>query len=254
MRSAEDLRARWLDLIVSIMERTGMFAATGREMQLLVGQLLKDLCFLDDRDADGEQELSRLRSYGKLGVTGPFEALFRSPRCQAEVASVYAEVFHRLGYLAIDNLVSEERWHEMTSGLRGHFEDHDVSLDEAGRILGEPSLVVDRKILCYAPADRAEGWLFVDCHVERSRRYDVGHGRYTAVGDVEPLVRSVRLSGQGFEAGLILTLYGKTLRWGPGWWIDRPGENWPAEKAAIASQLREISAADPSQSLRRPGG
>lgn len=29
MRSAEDLRARWLDLIAGVMERTGMYAATG---------------------------------------------------------------------------------------------------------------------------------------------------------------------------------------------------------------------------------
>jgi hypothetical protein len=253
MRSAEDLRARWLDLIAGVMERTGMYAATGREMQLLAGRLLADLCFLDDRDADGEQELSRLRCYGKLGVTGPFEALFGSGRCQAEVASVYAEVFHRLGYLPIASLVSAERWQEMTAGLRGHFEDHDVSQGEAVRILGEPSLVVDRRVLAYAPADPTAGWLFIDCHAEHASRYDVGHGRYTAVGDVEPLVRSVRLSGLGFEAGLILTLYGKTLRWGPGWWTDHPSENWPAETAAIAAQLRQVNAADPSQSLRRPG-
>jgi hypothetical protein len=97
------------------------------------------------------------------------------------------------------------------------------------------------------------GWLFIDCHADCPSYYDAGLGRYTAVRDIEPLARSVRLSGQDFEAGLILTLYGKTLRWGPGWRIDHPRENWPAEKAAIAAQLREISAADPSQSLRKPG-
>lgn len=56
MRSAEELRARWLDLIALIMKRTGMYAATGSEMQLLALHLLKDLCFLDDRDADAERE------------------------------------------------------------------------------------------------------------------------------------------------------------------------------------------------------
>lgn len=38
------------------MKRTGMYAATGSEMQLLALHLLKDLCFLDDRDADAERE------------------------------------------------------------------------------------------------------------------------------------------------------------------------------------------------------
>lgn len=189
-----------------------MYAGTGREMQLTAGQLLADLCFLDDRDADAERERSRLDSYGKLGVCGPFEALFGSPRCQAEVASVYAEAFHRLGYLPISNPVSEERWREMTSGLRDQFEDRDVPQNEVARLLGEPSLVVDRKVLCYAPADPAAGWLFIDCHAEQASRYDVGHGRYEVVRGTGPLVRSVRLSGKDFESGLILTLYGKTVK------------------------------------------
>lgn len=107
--------------------------------------------------------------------------------------------------------------------------------------------------MCYAPADPATGWLFVDCHAEQVSRYEPGRGRYTADRDTDPFVRSVRLPGPDFEAELILTLYGKTLRWGPGWWIDHPGENWPEEKKAIAGQLRDIDAADPSQALRRRG-
>jgi len=35
-----------------------MYATTGREMELLASQLLMDLCFLDDRDADAERERS----------------------------------------------------------------------------------------------------------------------------------------------------------------------------------------------------
>jgi hypothetical protein len=53
-------------------------------------------------------------------------------------------------------------------------------------------------------------------------RYQPGHGRYAADKDTDPLVRSLRLSGQPFEDGLILSLYGKVLRWGPSWWIDHP--------------------------------
>jgi hypothetical protein len=68
----------------------------------------------------------------------------------------------------------------------------------------------------------------------------------------ESLARSVRLSGQDLESGLIRTLYGKTLRWGPGWRIDHPSQDQPTDEAAITAQLREIRAADPSQSFRRP--
>jgi hypothetical protein len=89
VRSAEELRARWLDLIALIMKRTGMYAATGSEMQLLALHLLKDLCFLDDRDADAEREWSRLfRTYGSAvpsarlrRCSNPDVARLRSPRC-----------------------------------------------------------------------------------------------------------------------------------------------------------------------------
>lgn len=37
--------------------------------------------------------------------------------------------------------------------------------------------------------------------------------------DEDPLVRAFRLPAENFESGLYLTLYGKVLRWGPGWWI-----------------------------------
>jgi hypothetical protein len=250
MRSAEDLRKRWLELIPAVIGRVGMYAASGREMQIIADRLLADLCFLDDRDADAEQERRQLQSYGKRGVPGPFEALFGSPRCQAEVASVYAEVFHRLGYLAIDHPVNPQRWQELTGRLREWFEDRDVRRSQAEQLLGPPSLVADRRVLCYAAANPALGWLFIDAYAEDVRRYDAGHGRYTADYDTDPLIRSVRRSGPDFEAGLILTLYGKALRWGPGWWIDHPGANGSAERQAIASQLRDINAADPSQALR----
>jgi hypothetical protein len=204
------------------MDTTGMFACSGREMQHAAGQLLADLCFLDDRDADWEQAQLQLRSYGELGVTGPFEAMFGSPLCQAEVASVYAELFHRFGYLAIDNPVSQQRRQELEAIARDLFPGTDVRRSEAERVLGLPSLVVGRRVLCYATADPGEGWLFVDCHAEYVRRYDAGHGRYTADLDTDPLVRSVRIPGPSFEDGLILTLYGLTMRWGPGWWITHP--------------------------------
>jgi hypothetical protein len=62
--------------------------------------LLADLCFLDEREADQDAVEMVLRAYGKLGVAGPFIAMFGEDRsCVAEVASVFAEQFHRLGYL-----------------------------------------------------------------------------------------------------------------------------------------------------------
>ncbi len=78
------------------------------------------------------------------------------------------------------------------------------------------------------------------------RRYHAGEGSYTIDDETDPLVRPLRLSSQPFEDGLILTLYGKVLRWGPGWRIDHPSPSQTPGQEAIARQLRQIRAADPS--------
>lgn len=179
-----------------------MFASSGREMQLLADGLLSDLCFLDDRDADYEHAREELlHRYGKLGVAGPFEAMFDSEQCQAEVASLYAEVFCRLGYLVVDHQVSSGQWRELAAGLRNMFEDQDLRLSEAEAKLGPASLVVNHRVLCYASSVPGDGWLFVDCCAERARFYEPGQGSYRVVTDSDPLLRSVRLSAGASKPG-----------------------------------------------------
>jgi hypothetical protein len=253
VRSAEELRQRWLDSIPLIMKRTGMYARDGREMETVAGQLLRDLCFLDERDGDYEQAQERLRGYGQLGVHGPFTSMFGSARCcRAEVASVYAELFHGLGYLPVARRIGPGTWRELTAGLRSRFEGRDVRRSEAEAFLGPASLVVEDRVLCYAAEDAAAGWVFIDCWAERTRAYQPGRGNYETAADADPLIRSVRASAGEFEAGLILTMYGKVLRWGSGWWVHHPDPHASPQSQAIAGQLRQIHAADPSRSLSWP--
>lgn len=103
-------------------------------------------------------------------------------------------------------------------------------------------------MLCYAP-DNGTAWVFIDCFAEPVRRYDPGSGTYTFEPDHDPLVRCVRQPAKTFEAGLILTIYGKMLRWGSGWWIHHPDHLSP-EQQAIAAQLRDVEARDPSTALQ----
>src|SRR5215469_3751203 len=118
MRSADDLRLRWLSMVSAIVARPGMHATTGSEMDLVASGLLANLCFLDGRDADYEAAWQELLSrYGKLGVPGPFRTMFGLERCQAEVAAVYAEMFSRLGYLPVERTLDSTRWDQLTAAL-----------------------------------------------------------------------------------------------------------------------------------------
>jgi hypothetical protein len=74
-----------------------------------------------------------------------------------------------------------------------------------------------------------------------------GKGSFEVNVDDDPLVREFRLPVKDFESGLHLTLYGRVLRWGPGWWIHHPDRDASPESPAIAAQLRQIEADDPSQ-------
>ncbi len=230
-----------------------MYASDGRAFDIQARGLLADLCFLDEREADLEQVYERVRGYGKLGVVGPFAALFgKNGDYRAEVASVFAEQFHHLGYIHVDHLLGCEEWGQLTSGLRDRFDGHDVRRSEVEAALGPPSLVVDKRVLCYVPAD-GSGWVFIDCYTEYVTRYVPDAGRHESLCEEDPLVRAVRCPAPSFEAGLILTIYGKVLRWGPGWWLEHPS-GLTDEQQAIAAQLRGVEAADPSQALKPPRG
>src|SRR5258708_11974231 len=100
MRSAADLRQRWLDVLPRMVTRPGMWAADGRAFDVLARGLIADLCFLDEREQDSDDVNALLHGYGKLGVAGPFIALFGKDRNSApEVSPVFADRFHRLAHL-----------------------------------------------------------------------------------------------------------------------------------------------------------
>ncbi|BCJ34099.1 hypothetical protein Athai_16020 [Actinocatenispora thailandica] len=248
-----EVRQRWLDALPRMVCRPGMYSHDGFAFDLLARGLLEELCFLDERESDLDDARAELRRFGKTGVAGPFKALFGDERgCVAEVASVFSALFHRLGYLDLDRLLDTDEWSLLTTGLRERFDGRDVRLSEVETWFGSPSLLIDQRIACYAPADRS-GWVYFDCFAEHRTDYVPGEGHYEWHQDADPLVRMVRQPAADFEGGLTLTLYGKVLRWGPGWWL-RHDTGLSEEQRAIARQLRMIEAADPSQALRPERG
>lgn len=155
MRSAEDLRRRWLDLVPRMMTRPDMWTNQGPAFDVMARTLLADLCFLDERDADQQAVGEVLRGYGKLGVAGPFIAVFGAERtCVPEVASVYAEQFHRLGYLDVGRVVDRAEWDVLTGGLRDRFDGRDVPRSEVIAEFGQPSLIVANRVLWLRQPDQ----------------------------------------------------------------------------------------------------
>ena len=245
-----------MEQVGHLMARPGMYATHGRELQGVAQGLLDDLCFIDERDNDAEAVGAALHRYGKLGVAGAFEAVFGGD-CSyvAEVASIFAEEFHRLGYLEVGRRLSMSDWESVCDGLRDTFEELDVRQSEVTQRLGEPTLVVDKRVSCYVSEQADSAWLFFDFWEDPAVIYEPGEGRFGRVGpNDDPLLRDIRVPGESFDASLVLSLYGKVLRWGPGWWLRHPSVRVTQRPPGVREQLTDIDNADPSQSLgpRRP--
>jgi hypothetical protein len=190
-----------------------MHATDGAQAELVAGGLLGDLCFIDEREADHERiRRAVLHRHGSLGVAGAFSAMFgERGRYDAEVASVYAQAFTALGYLALDRRLSGSDLasvHDAALGYQGK----DARRSDVVRDVGEPSLSVDRRVLCYAGEDD-EGWIAFDCWEPYAPLpYDPDKGGFSSARPDDPLLRAVRLPADTFAGGVLLTRYGRALQ------------------------------------------
>ncbi|GIH96788.1 hypothetical protein ACFFMN_14860 [Planobispora siamensis] len=169
----------------------------------------------------------------------------------AEVASVHAEQFHRPGYLQVGREFDESGWNALLDAVRDRVEEQDVRRDEVEAISGVPSPVVDRRVLCHVCA--AGECAFVDCWDEPALRCVPGKGNCEPVFDGAPLVRSVRVPADDFGSGLVLSLYGKVLRWGPGWWIHGRRHGPLPYGAPTGARRQSDQAAEPRWATRPSG-
>lgn len=258
VRTIDEFKLRKLDGLKHMIKRPQMWALDGRAMQTLAQGALHDLCFIDEREAEYSEHRDELTRYGKLGVAGAFGAVF-GDGCTyvAEVASVFSHIGARLGYVELDRRLSELEWRSLLSTVRTRYEEVDVRRSAVLEDLGEPSLIVGTRVLCYAgPA--LDEWASFDCWEETVTRYviegDGLRGNFRAEREDDPLLRNVRVPAPSFNESLIMTTYGKVLRWGPGWWLRTDGSRPSGTPDGVREQLQGIDACDPSQALgpRRP--
>lgn len=211
MEKTAAMRARLLEQVASMLRRPGMYANHDQAFETMCLMRLEDLRFLDGPSELNRDELGVGQKYGPCGVPGPFWTAFgdKFRRCN-EVASVYAEIFHRFGYLTPERLVPAEDWTVLLAAADSAYTGNDVHLSAIAEAFGPPSFKVGRWILCYAP-EEGTGWVFFDGSDHTPDVYDLEQGRFTGGYPEDPLLRSVRLPGEDFEQSLRLTRHGEAL-------------------------------------------
>jgi hypothetical protein len=212
MRDAAAIRQRLLKSLEHSTRRPGMHATSGHEYELFAWYMLGDLCFIDERDDDFDRlRRSMLHRHGSLGVAGAFTEWFgESSRHTAEVTSVYAQAGAQLGLLDVHGRLTRESWDALAGRWGGDYDGRDRRVSEVIGEHGEPSLTIDRRVLCYVgPGD--DDWIVFDCWEPWVERYDANRGTMAHHRPEDPLLRDVRIPAPTFAESLVLTRYGKLL-------------------------------------------
>lgn len=121
MRTVQEVRNRLLHTLHQGCRRPGMYGGTAFGVELLLDSLLTDLCFIDEQESALPSEIERLKArrlFNSCGVRGAMtDRLSRlqanrqaSSSLEDEVASVYAEIGDRLGYLTLERRLDADDW------------------------------------------------------------------------------------------------------------------------------------------------
>lgn len=174
-----------------------MYASTAGEADVLMWMLLADLQELYGlEDRNGARACvraapgARWNEYGVREITRWFNDPTR--RCVAEVMSIYAEAAAKLGLLETEQRYDADAWVRAGFVDGKRFRGVELYRDQVSDTVGPPSLVVDRRVYCYAPTDEAGGWAFLD--------FEQWQG-----ADHNPRLLDVRLPRVPASAGLVMT-------------------------------------------------
>lgn len=212
MPKAAAMRVRLIEQISKMLQRPGMYAVNDQDFELVCWLRLGDLRFLDDLPELSRDELGLSNKYGPSGIPGPFRGVFgHEHRYYNEVASLYAEVFHRYGYFTPDRLIPQDEWQHLLNAIDSDYGEADARLSEVVGACGPPSFKIGRWILCYAPEDRS-GWIYFDSSAYEPDINDPESGSFTGGYPQDPLLRNIRLPGEDFGKSLRLTRHGRALQ------------------------------------------
>jgi hypothetical protein len=191
--------------LVHLLTRPGMYSPG---LQAAGQAIMDDLLTLDEV-VWPDWVSPFLYRFGKLGINGALVATFGESRYHGEVASILAEMAYRMNLFQPQGPLLKEDDVSFSEHLRELWWDRDVTFDRALEQLPEPTMVIDNRVVSFAPT--SGGWIHLDFDCERICRYDrsVGNEVYE---QGELLLRNLRLPTEKFDEGIVLTLFGRYRR------------------------------------------
>jgi hypothetical protein len=203
--SSTDLRRRLADQLEAMCLRPGMYAPTAMAMECLLWQLMGTLAYLDEcEELLKSIRLDRMKAtFGPLGPPA-LEQWFAARAVRsaaAEVLAWSAEIAQHFDWLTVPRL-NDAGWAQLGLDRPAQYTTRNWTRADVETELPPASLVVGRRVYCYAPPSRQDPWVYVDV-------CDPKDGPPWHPPDAP--VRSVRSASLGF-AGMILTPFGRSER------------------------------------------
>jgi hypothetical protein len=203
MRTAEEIKSKKIEWLEGALRRPRMYGGNDSGVEMVLRDLLGDLCFIDEREAEldavfqewHERELQRACRPNHV-----FRERLAVDDVSNEVASVYAHAAARLGYYEPARRLTPAEWKALRHGLRQAVKERDWTEQEVRDRFGPPSYT-NYYVLAYAPEDDRLGWVFFDFE--------------WAGGDRLPRnnrLRNVRIPARQFAREFVFTPFGEPFR------------------------------------------
>jgi len=180
-----------------------MYGGTDWGVWLLLHYLLEDLCFIDQQEDRLRNELDSLWNRDlcrSTGMIGAIKDRIAGADFGNEVASIFAPLAFRLGYIDLDRHLDDGEWRRLTKGLRSRVTARDWSPQEISELFGRPSLEIGT-IFAYAPGIADASWVYFD------------FVRPTEMASYNELIlRTARLPARAFYRELAFTPFGRLYK------------------------------------------
>jgi len=209
MRSIEEVRTYFLNLFDHAAKRSSMYGG-----ELFLHNCLNHLAFVDQTESILQREMQRLKDWGAYnacGATGAFKCATGISQPEMEVASLYAELAFRMGYLQLDRYLSPKEFQMCRQRIDRKFSERDWAVDEIKMEFGKPSWATGTNpyypcVLAYASAEVSDGWVFFDFWNEfASTKSSHVIGKYGPA----PMLRYIRRPAVSFRKSFIRTAFAK---------------------------------------------
>lgn len=166
MRTIEEFREATIDDLRSSLRRPAFFGCVGRTADIYYSQILSQLCWLDEREADFASLIAGML-HGAMRVYGQFfdQHLNIPDRFSNEIASTYAQAAYRLGYYTPVRILTEEEFDELKTTIDRDFLMTDHTISEIVSRFGKPTHDVlggQTTVHCYGSCDKDSNWLCFD--------------------------------------------------------------------------------------------